>query len=67
MAPMKPGGRFAWRTKYGATVIKTCATGRRPFFGRCCDTPQLTQAERDALVDEAHALKLKAAAQRARQ
>ncbi len=48
--------------KYGATVIKTCATGGVLSLADAVDTPQLTQAELDALVDEAHALKLKAAA-----
>src|SRR5579859_4201468 len=48
--------------KYGATIIKTCATGGVLSLADAVDTPQLTQAELDALVDEAHALKLKAAA-----
>jgi imidazolonepropionase-like amidohydrolase len=56
--------RYAVRLahKYGATVIKTCATGGVLSLADSVDTPQLTQAELDALVDEAHALKLKAAA-----
>src|SRR5438034_8500418 len=41
--------------KYGATVIKTCATGGVLSLADAADTPQLTQAELDALVDEAHA------------
>jgi len=48
--------------KYGATVVKTCATGGVLSLADAVDTPQLTQAELDALVDEAHALKLKSAA-----
>src|SRR5437660_12278309 len=48
--------------KYGATVIKTCATGGVLSLADAVDTPQLTPAELDALVDEAHALKLKTAA-----
>jgi imidazolonepropionase-like amidohydrolase len=48
--------------KYGATIIKTCATGGVLSLADAVDTPQLTQAELDALVDEAHALRLKAAA-----
>src|SRR5579863_2984467 len=48
--------------KYGATVIKTCATGGVLSLADAVDTPQLTQAELDALVDEAHALHLKTAA-----
>jgi imidazolonepropionase-like amidohydrolase len=48
--------------KYGATVIKTCATGGVLSLADAVDTPQLTQEELDALVDEAHALRLKTAA-----
>lgn len=48
--------------KYGATVIKTCATGGVLSLSDDVDTPQLTQAELDALVDEAHALHRKTAA-----
>ena len=48
--------------KYGANAIKVCATGGVLSLGDAVDTPQLTQAEMDALVDEAHRLGLKAAA-----
>ena len=48
--------------KYGADVIKTCATGGVLSLADDVDTPQLTQAELDALVDEAHALRRKTAA-----
>jgi imidazolonepropionase-like amidohydrolase len=48
--------------KYGADVIKVCATGGVLSLTDAVDTPQLTQAELDALVDEAHALRLKVAA-----
>src|SRR5215470_12587735 len=48
--------------KYGATIIKTCATGGVLSMVDQVDAPQLTQAELDALVDEAHASKLKTAA-----
>ena len=48
--------------KYGADVIKTCATGGVMSLTDDVDTPQLTQAELDALVSEAHALHLKTAA-----
>jgi imidazolonepropionase-like amidohydrolase len=48
--------------KYGADVIKTCATGGVLSESDDVDSPQLTQAELDAIVDEAHALKRKAAA-----
>jgi imidazolonepropionase-like amidohydrolase len=52
--------RFAH--KYGATVIKTCATGGVLSMADAVDTPQLTQEELNAIVDEAHALRLKTAA-----
>ena len=48
--------------KYGADVIKTCATGGVLSLTDDVDTPQLTQAELDALVEEAHALRRKTAA-----
>ncbi len=48
--------------KYGADVVKVCATGGVLSQGDAVDSPQLTQAELDALVDEAHALGKKAAA-----
>jgi imidazolonepropionase-like amidohydrolase len=48
--------------KYGATVIKVCATGGVLSLGDAVDTPQVTQAEMDAIADEAHRLGLKAAA-----
>ena len=48
--------------KYGANVIKVCATGGVLSLGDAVDSPQLTQAEMDALVDEAHRLGLRAAA-----
>ena len=48
--------------KAGADVIKTCATGGVLSPTDEVDTPQMTQAELDALVDEAHALRKKTAA-----
>jgi len=48
--------------KHGADVIKTCATGGVLSEADKDDSPQLTQAELDALVDEAHALGRKTAA-----
>jgi imidazolonepropionase-like amidohydrolase len=48
--------------KYGATIIKTCATGGVLSLADAVDTPQLSQEELNAIVDEAHALKLKTAA-----
>jgi imidazolonepropionase-like amidohydrolase len=48
--------------KYGADLIKVCATGGVLSLTDEVDTPQLTQAEMDALVDEAHRLRKKTAA-----
>ena len=48
--------------KYGADVIKTCATGGVLSLTDDVDTPQLTQEELNAIVDEAHALRRKTAA-----
>ena len=57
---MRAAVRFV--TKHGADVVKTCATGGVLSEQDRVDSPQLTQAELDALVDEAHALGRKAAA-----
>jgi imidazolonepropionase-like amidohydrolase len=56
--------RFAVRfnVKYGADVIKTCATGGVLSPTDAVDLPQLTQAELDALVTAAHELGRKTAA-----
>jgi imidazolonepropionase-like amidohydrolase len=51
-----------FQVKYGADVIKTCATGGVLSLGDDVHAPQLTQAEMDALVDEAHRLRKRAAA-----
>ena len=51
-----------FQVKYGADVIKVCATGGVLSLSDEVDTPQLTQAEMDALVDEAHRLRKRAAA-----
>jgi imidazolonepropionase-like amidohydrolase len=48
--------------KHGADVIKVCATGGVLSLNADVDSPQLTQAELDALVDEAHARKRRVAA-----
>ena len=48
--------------KYGADLIKVHATGGVLSLADEVDTPQLTQAELDALVDEAHALRKKVSA-----
>ncbi len=56
--------RYAVRynIKYGADVIKTCATGGVLSPTDDVDVPQLSQPELNALVDEAHALRRKTAA-----
>ncbi len=51
-----------FRVKYGADVIKVCATGGVLSLSDEVDTPQLTQEEMDALVDEAHRLRKTTAA-----
>src|SRR4051812_4715119 len=56
--------RYAVRfnIKFGADVIKTCATGGVLSPTDDVDVPQLSQPELDALVNEAHALRRKTAA-----
>jgi len=48
--------------KNGADLVKVCATGGVLSMADTVDSPQLTQAELDALVDEAHAHHRKVAA-----
>jgi imidazolonepropionase-like amidohydrolase len=57
-------GRRAVRLniKYGADVIKICATGGVLSLTDEVDIPQLTQEEMNAIVDEAHTLRRKTAA-----
>ena len=57
-------GRRAVRynIKYGADVIKICATGGVLSLTDEADVPQLTQEEMNAIVDEAHTLRKKTAA-----
>jgi imidazolonepropionase-like amidohydrolase len=56
--------RYAVRfnIKYGADVIKTCASGGVLSPTDDVDVPQLSQQELNALVDEAHTLRRKTAA-----
>jgi len=56
--------RFAvrWNIKYGADVIKTCATGGVLSPTDDVDVPQLSQGELDAMVAAAHELRRKTAA-----
>ena len=51
-----------FNAKHGADVIKVCASGGVLSLADKVDSPQLTQAELDALVSESHALGRKAAA-----
>ena len=50
-----------YQIKYGADVIKVCGTGGVLSIGDEVDTPQITQAEMDAIVDEAHRLRKRVA------
>src|SRR5262252_2095848 len=56
--------RYAVRLdhKYGADMIKVCASGGVLSPTDDVDTPQLTEDELNAIVDEAHALRRKTAA-----
>lgn len=51
-----------FQVKYGADVIKFCASGGVLSLADEVDTPQLTSEEMTALVDEAHRLRKKVAA-----
>jgi imidazolonepropionase-like amidohydrolase len=51
-----------FQVKYGADVIKVCATGGVLSLADEVDTPQITQEEMSAIVDEAHRLRKKTAA-----
>jgi imidazolonepropionase-like amidohydrolase len=51
-----------FNVKYGADVIKICASGGVLSPTDDVDVPQLTQAELNAAVDEAHTLRRKTAA-----
>jgi len=57
---MRAAVRF--NTKHGADVIKVCASGGVLSLADKVDSPQLTQAELEAVVEEAHALGRKTAA-----
>ncbi len=50
-----------FQVKYGADVIKVCATGGVLSLADEVDTPQLTQDEMNAIVDEAHRLRKRVA------
>ena len=51
-----------WNVKNGADVIKVCATGGVMSLNDDVESPQLTQEEMNALVDQAHTMGRKAAA-----
>lgn len=51
-----------YNAKHGADVIKVCASGGVLSLADKVDSPQLTQAELTAVVDEAHALGRRTAA-----
>jgi imidazolonepropionase-like amidohydrolase len=51
-----------FQVKYGADVIKFCASGGVLSLADEVDTPQLTPQEIEALIDEAHRLRKKVAA-----
>jgi imidazolonepropionase-like amidohydrolase len=51
-----------YNAKHGADAIKVCASGGVLSLADKVDSPQLTQRELEALVDEAHALGRKTAA-----
>ncbi|MBI2687896.1 MAG: amidohydrolase family protein [Acidobacteria bacterium] len=51
-----------YNIKYGADLIKICATGGVLSRNNDVDSPQMTQAEVDAVIDEAHAKGKKVAA-----
>jgi imidazolonepropionase-like amidohydrolase len=51
-----------YQVKYGADVIKFCASGGVLSLADEVDTPQLTPEEMTALIDEAHRLRKKTAA-----
>jgi len=50
-----------FQVKYGADVIKVCATGGVLSLGDEVDTAQVSQPEMDAIVDEAHRLRKRVA------
>lgn len=51
-----------FQIKYGADLIKVCATGGVLSLADEVDTPQITQEEMNAIVEEAHRLRKKVAA-----
>src|SRR5207247_2427826 len=50
-SPDEARRKVRWAIKYGADVIKICATGGVLSIADEVDTPQMTQAELDAVMD----------------
>jgi imidazolonepropionase-like amidohydrolase len=61
-SPEEARAKVRWLHKYGATVIKICATGGVFSLGDSVGGQQLTFEEMKAIADEAHMLGLKVAA-----
>src|SRR6516162_6060068 len=60
--PYEMRSAVRYNTKHGADLIKLCSSGGVLSLADKVDSPQLTQEELNAAVDEAHALGRKAAA-----
>ncbi len=60
--PIEARAAVRYMIKYGADLIKVCATGGVLSANNDVDSPQVTQEEMNALVDETHAKGKKAAA-----
>jgi imidazolonepropionase-like amidohydrolase len=61
-SPEEAQAKVRWLHKYGARVIKICATGGVFSLGDAVGAQQLTYDEMKAIADEAHMLGLKVAA-----
>lgn len=61
-SPDEGRAKVRWLHKYGAQVIKICATGGVFSTGDAVGAQQLTEGEMKAIADEAHMLGLKVAA-----
>jgi imidazolonepropionase-like amidohydrolase len=60
--PEEGRAKVRWLHKYGAQIIKICATGGVFSFGDAVGAQQLSYDEMKAIVDEAHMLGLRVAA-----
>ncbi|TCP34851.1 amidohydrolase family protein [Sphingomonas sp. BK235] len=61
-SPAEARAKIRWLHKYGAEVIKICATGGVFSLGDSVGGQQLSEEEMRAIADEAHMLHLKVAA-----